>query len=206
MYRSALCQKATYDGNFIRTDVDGYHGIKMAPQRKGEADLYEVKLAKNGGGQCNWKLSSVMFDVVYKYPKIYGSDTLKGGGGGVMIAFDHNNPPLSGPSSTTRGDLFIKKDYYPWVDEGFLGRYSKTINLAGVFPLYLHYRAPNARVVHFEPVLHTKFLLRSIGPKVKKDGNYTTWIYPDGSVYADGKWHPNLNRLNAIRLAEEAKQ
>jgi hypothetical protein len=43
----------------------------------------------------------------------------------------------------------------------------------------------------------------SAGPKIKKEGNYTSIIYPDGSFEADGRYGPNFRKLQAIRLAAE---
>lgn len=93
----------------------------------------------------------------------------------------------------------IKKDYYPWVDEDFLGGYRKRVSLVGEGDIYLSYQALQARKVHFEPILHPDFVLYSAGPQVKKEGNYTSFTYPDGSIVADGKWHPDFLRLQTIR-------
>jgi hypothetical protein len=78
--------------------------------------------------------------------------------------------------------------------------------LAGEGNIYLKYRALQARRVYFEPVLHSDFVLYSVQPKEKKEGNHTAFTYPDGSVIADGRWHPNFRKLQAIRLVAEGKQ
>ncbi|MBD8569213.1 hypothetical protein IFT86_09340, partial [Pseudomonas syringae] len=74
----------------------------------------------------------------------------------------------SGSSIEVDGDLTIKRDYYPWIDEEFLGRYIKSVNLLGAGGIYLGYEALQARKVYFEPVLHSDFVLYSAGPKKKK--------------------------------------
>lgn len=60
--------------------------------------------------------------------------------------------------------------------------------------------------MYFEPVFHADFMLYSVGPKIKKEGNYTTITYPDGSVEMDGRLGPNFRKLESIRLAAESKQ
>jgi hypothetical protein len=104
------------------------------------------------------------------------------------------------------GNLMIKKDYYPWIDEEFLGPYKKTVSLTGEGDIYLSYQALQTRQVYFEPVLHSGFAVYSAGPKIKKEGNHTAFTYPDGSTSADGRSKPDFRKLQAIRLAAEVQQ
>ena len=204
MYRSKHCTFTDHDAGGRSYKRDGYQSMTIEPVLRG--DLYEAKLPKDGGGACQWRLSNVTFGVMYGDPTRFGDNVSYGGGGGVVVMFDHNNSPHGGADIEIDGDLIIKQDYYPWIDEGFLGGYKKTISLAGVGYSYRMYKALQAQKIYFEPVLHTKFVLYSQGPKVKKKGNYTSYTYPDGSIYADGRWHPNFLRLQTIRLKAEGKQ
>ncbi|WP_268799179.1 hypothetical protein [Pseudomonas huanghezhanensis] len=206
MYRSTLCTFINHDANGEPYTRDGYQQLELQPVRQGTTDLYQAKMAIDGGGACKWRLSNVTFGVAYAYPTRFGENVRYGAGGGVLVVFDHNNPSHGGVTWTVEGDLTIKKEYYPWVDEELLGRYKKTVSLAGEGKIYLGYKALNARSVYFEPVVHSDFVLYSKGPAVKKDGNFTSFTYPDGSVFADGRTHPNFRRLEAIRLATESKQ
>ncbi|MNQ56279.1 hypothetical protein D3C85_703960 [compost metagenome] len=139
-------------------------------------------------------------------PTRYGENVTYGAGGGVVVVFDHNNSPRGGADIMVDGDLTIRKDYYPWVDEEFLGPYKKTVNLTSEGHIYLKYQALQARKVHFEPILHPDFVVYSAGPKIKKEGSHTVITYPDGSVEPDGRWGPNFRKLQSIRLAVESKQ
>ncbi|MGH8416514.1 MAG: hypothetical protein ACRER8_04370 [Pseudomonas sp.] len=204
MYRSALCKKSTYDGNFIRTDVEGHHAITVEPKPYDDTGLYQIKLAMDGGGACKWRLSNVTLGVIYKQPEAFGEALSFGMGGGVIVVFDHNNAQHGGYGIKVDGDLFLAEDYYPWIDEEFVGGYRKTINLAGRARTYLTYVAPRARSVYIAPKLHSDFLLRSRAPKTNRDGDFTIYHYPDGSVYSDGKWHPNFSRLQSIRKKADA--
>ncbi|MFN3355098.1 MAG: hypothetical protein ACK418_03655 [Pseudomonas sp.] len=206
MYRSGACKSVTYGASGQRIELDGRHGIEVQLQRQGQTDIYQAKLPIDGGGACRWKISNVMFGVAYIDPTRFGENVTFGGGGGVLVRFDKNRPMRSsGLPVKVDGNLKIKKDYYPWLDEEFLGRYKKTIRLAGEEDIYLSYYSPKARIIYFEPVLYSEFLVRSAGPIEKKKGNRTTFIYPDGSVLADGRSKPNFRKLQAIRLAVEGK-
>ncbi len=204
MYRSTLCTFTDHSASGKPYQRDGYQSTDIQPEREGQSDLYEAKLAVDGGGACQWRLSNVTFGVTYADPTRFGENVTFGAGGGIVVVFDHNNSPRGRTGIEVEGDLAIRKDYYPRIDEDFLGRYKKTINLVGEARTYLNYQALQARKVYFEPVLHSDFVLYSAGPKVKKKGNFTTFTYPDGSVVADGKWHPDFLRLQTIRTGRVA--
>lgn len=203
MYRSATCKRISHGASGQRVEQDGHHSVYKEFQRQGQSDLYQVELPKDGGGACKWHLANVTFGVVYADPSQFGENVTYGAGGGVVVIFDHNNSPRGGADTEVDGDLIIKKEYYPWVKENFLGGYRKRVSLAGEGDIYLSYQALTARKVYFEPVLHSDFVLYSAGPKVKKKGNFTAFTYPDGSVVADGKWHPNFLKLQTIRTGRD---
>jgi hypothetical protein len=207
MYRSAVCKYITHGAFGQRIELEGYHGIDVQLQRQGQSELYQAKLPIDGGGTCQWHLSNVRFGVAYGNPARFGENVTYGAGGGVVVMFDHNRPSLSsGLPIKVDGDLTIRKDYYPWLSEAFLDGYRKQISLTGEGSIYLMYQALQARQVYFEPVLHSDFLVTSVQPKVKKKGNHTSFTYTDGSVVTDGRSKPDFRKLQAIRLAAEAKK
>jgi hypothetical protein len=207
MYRSPICKRITSGASGQRIELQGYHGIDVQLQQQGQSDLYEAKLPIDGGGGCQWHLSNVSFGVVYSDPKRFGKNVTWGAGGGIGVKFDQNRPlRTSGIPIEVEGDLTLKKDYYAWIDEEFLGPYKKTVSLTGEGDIYLSYQALQARQIYFEPVLHSGFAVYSAGPKIKKEGNHTAFTYPDGSTSADGRSKPDFRKLQAIRLAAEAQQ
>lgn len=207
MYRSAICKRTTRGASGQVIELEGYHGIDVQLQRQGQSDLYQASLPMDGGGACQWHLSNVMFGVAYGDPTRFGENVTYGAGGGVVVMFDHNRPSRSsGLPIKIDGDLTIKKDYYPWLSEAFLGGYRKQISLAGEGNIYLSYQALQARQVYFEPVLHSEFAVYSVQPKEKKKGNHTAFTYPGGNVVTDGRSDPDFRKLQAIRLAVESKK
>lgn len=202
MYRSTTCpSKESADG--VPYEIDGFYPIEVQPQRRGITDLYEAKLARSGGGACQWKLSNVTFGVQFANTSLYGANARAGGGGGIIVVFDDNPPQqVSYPDRTkvVSGDLLIKEDYYPWVSEAFLGGYEKLVRLVGDGDIYLPFKASSAKTVEFAPVLHDQQVVYSAEGKVKQKGNYTKFTYPDGSVIADGSSEPDFDKLQAIRL------
>ena len=206
MYRSTLCTFTDHTASGKPYKRDGYQRTDIQPIRQEQSGLYETKLSIDGGGACQWRLSNVTFGVTYDDPTRFGENVTSGAGGGVVVVFDQNNSPRGGTGIEVHGDLTIKKDYYPWIDEEFLGPYKKTVSLAGEGNIYLSYQALQARQVYFEPVLHSDFVIYSAGPKVKKKGNHTSFTYPDGSVVADGRSNPNYHKLHSVSLKKKKKK
>ncbi|WP_017518339.1 hypothetical protein ACQCLI_13760 [Pseudomonas nitroreducens] len=206
MYRSSSCQRTRYDAYGKPYKVDGFHGVDVQPQREGQSDIYEAKLAKDGGGACRWHLANVIFGVEYRNPEQFGAGVTFAAGGGVVVIFDNNDSPMGGADKKVDGDLIISQGYYPWIDEEFLGGYRKTVRLAGRGIGFIKYKAPNAREVFFKPTLFPKYLVASAGPRVKLDNSYTRFEYPDGSILENRDIEPRFDKLESIRLAAENKK
>jgi hypothetical protein len=96
MYRSATCQRTRRDAYGEPYKVDGFHGIEVQPQQQGQSDIYEAKLARDGGGACQWHLANVTFGVVYRDPTRFGENVTYAAGGGVVVIFDYNDSPMGG--------------------------------------------------------------------------------------------------------------
>ena len=206
IYRSMLCTFTGYTASGVSYQRSGYQRTDLQPVRHGQTDLYQAKLAVDGGGTCQWRLSNVTFGVQFEDPKKLGDGAYFGGGGGGVVIFDDNDSGRGGADRKVDGDLVLKQDYYPWVHEGFIGGYKKKAYLAGEGYIYLMYQAPRARQVYFEPILHSAFVARSKGPKVKREGNRTFFYYPDGSSSPELQFQPSFRKLQAIRLAAEEKE
>lgn len=205
MYRSAKCPATRSGADWTTYEEDGRHAFEVQPQRQGSSDLYVADLALDGGGACQWRLSNVTFGVRYANTARFGADVKPGGGGGVIVIFDDNLPQRRSMYSPQKigGDLMIQQDFYPWVSESFLGGHERLARLFSGKDLFMAYEAKHARQVTFEPILHSDYVVYSEGPKVKREGNYTRFTYPDGSVVADGDSKPDFRKLEAIRQGRQ---
>ena len=206
MYRSTICQRTRYDAYGKPYKVDGFHGIDVQPQQQGQSDIYEAKLARDGGGACRWHLANVTFGVAYQEPTRFGEDVTYGAGGGVVVIFDNNDSPVGKADINVDGDLVIRRDYYPWVSERYIGGHRKNVNLiSDGYGYYLKYKAIQAGSVYFEPILHSNFSAFSQGPKIKREGSYTTYLYPDGTTFTGVRMGPDFKKLEAIRKVAESQ-
>lgn len=206
IYRSKTCQRLRGNGNGEYVKFQGYNRMEIEPKRRGDTDLYDAYVPMDGGGACNWHLSSAEFGVVYANPRAFGDDVAFGYGGGVEVYFDPATSQVGMPSRESNGDINLIENYYPWLSETFLGGYRKRVNMFNGWGVRIGYLAPTARKIYFEPVLHSDIVVRSVHPKVKKKGNYPVFTYSDGSVIADARTEPDFRRLQAIRLKLEANK
>lgn len=208
MYRSAKCQRVTHDAHGQPQMLDGNNSYEGRFERSGETGMYHTELFVNGGGACEWRLSNVVFSVVYRTPEKFGESVVSGAGAEVIVVFDHNSPQLivSAPMAVTGSELNVVKDFYPWIKESFIRGYIKRVGLSGGDGGNYTYYARQARNVYFEPILHSDFVVSSVAPKKHVVGDFIKFQYPDGAVESDGRSEPNFEKMQKIRLTAEAKK
>lgn len=197
MYRSAKCpSKESADG--VPYEIDGFYPIDVEPKQVGQSDLYEAKLARDGGGACQWKLSNVTFGVHYENTAQFGPDVKYGRGGGIIVVFD-NNPPQEKTGEgieSTIGDLLIRQDYYPWLVESFLRGHRVKINIFGEKDTRT-YLSQGAKNIEFYPALHSDLAIKTLGVKDRSSNDQAKNIYPDGSV-SDANSRPRFQKLQEL--------
>ncbi|WP_259753312.1 hypothetical protein [Pseudomonas sp. GCEP-101] len=199
MYRSEKCpSKESADGKPY--EIDGFYPIDVEPRQVGQSDLYEAKLARDGGGACQWKLSNVTFGVHYENTAQFGESVKYGRGGGVIVIFDNNRPQRRSMESIVEasGDIQIKKDYYPWLVEIHLHEPQSIINILGDQDVFT-YKTNDTNKITFEPKLHSEKTVKTIGAKSRDKIDLPKIIYPDGSEITDDTGEPDLGKLQSIK-------
>ena len=198
MYRSEKCPLTRSDGSGGRYEIDGAKAIEVEPQRQGMTDIYEAKLAKDGGGFCEWKLSNVTFGIHYGHIEQFGENVEFSGGGEVIVIFDKNSPQQQSMYGAREvdGDVLISEDYFPWLSKIFLNGERSVIELYGG-QSFLTFKSLSAKKVVFQPRYHADLLVRTVG--VKAIGGAPEVIYPDGSKQLASSV-PNINRLKEIAV------
>ncbi|MFJ4376046.1 hypothetical protein ACIP1T_25965 [Pseudomonas japonica] len=205
IYRSDRCWSLNFTASGKPYRKADYTGVELTPQRKGAEGEYEARFPVDRGGLCQWRLNSVMFGVTYKIAASLEDSVELGSGGGMIVIFDNHGGPRGSADFEASGNINIKKDYYPWLFEDFHGGLKKII-LLGQGDIYLTYKAPQAREIYFEPVLHSQYVVRSIEPERSEKGKYLTFIYPDGSRVTEGQITPSFEMLQCIRLPTTCEQ
>lgn len=205
VYKSKTC---TYSGISMATGAidsrDGYYHFTVTPTRQTNSTFHTAEVPLSGGWRCNWKLSEIRFGLGYRNPAHFGENTVTGQSTNLVISYDEHNSGYNG--TTAEGDLVVKKDLYPWIHERFINGHVTSINLFGQYGIHNNYYAPQARNIHFEPVVHSAFIVYSRGHKGKKVGRKPIFIYPDGSMQTESLVEPNFEKLQSIRAEAEQLQ
>ncbi|MEQ4924994.1 hypothetical protein ABN099_16110, partial [Proteus hauseri] len=66
LYRSDICQRARYNSAGEKYYISGFNPNTVALKQQGNSDIYQVQIALNGGGSCQWQLSEVWMSIIYK--------------------------------------------------------------------------------------------------------------------------------------------
>ena len=198
LYVSTSCKRelmSMRDGQHY--EKIGYNPIKIALQKQSGSDLWIAKVAKDGGGKCNWKLSEFNLGIEYVDATHLGLGLVPGSAVGAIIAFDENATKNGRFKVFEGSELVLSPVYYPLIDSNKDINVNDTLNLFGQNDFLLKKIVSSAKnvQVRFEPTVDESKVAKMIAPTEQKVGVYYKIIYPDGSVVSDGTTHPDVNRL-----------
>jgi hypothetical protein len=151
---------------------------------QGGSDIWQSRIALDGGGKCEWKLSTVRIDL-----RLTDNTSLTKGkditSTSYVFAFDdefYSGGGLPGRKKDVHGDLNIKTDFFPMVYINHLSN-ERDVELFGGNvknkKWSRHYRVYNTKKIIIEPSLHANKLVVLESP-LSPPGK-TTATYPDGS-------------------------
>ncbi len=204
LYRSDKCQREDYDStteSHIRKER-GFNPRVERMTQQGRGDIWEARIALDGGGKCEWKLSTVRVGI-----KLASSNSLAQGKSIIETnyVFDFDNDGYgsgfdAGKVKNTNGDLLFKTDLFPLV---FINHaFNKTtLKLFGGDVRYeqlsRHYRIYNGKKIFIEPNLHINKIVVLESP-VSPPGNITA-TYPDGSKEEIPHVNPDYEKLLSMK-------
>lgn len=197
IYRSEICKRTRHNSSGEAYEVPGYNSMEFPlSQKDSTKNFYDVKLARQGGGRCQWHLSVADIRLQYKNPLQFGQGT-ESVESSIRLEFDYLAANQGGGYQRINSDGLISKDYFPYLTEDFIGGYEKNIWIYNG-EMDERYSALNINSITFYPLLHSDKLVRSIGLKKKEKGVYGTLIYPDGTTVPDTELSPDIDILKKL--------
>ncbi|MEX0535556.1 hypothetical protein AB3X28_25215 [Raoultella terrigena] len=196
LYVSTTCKRelmSMRDGQHY--EKVGLNPIKIPLQEKNSSGVWIAKIAKDGGGKCNWQLSEFNLGIEYIDATHLGKGLVPGTAVGATIAFD-DNATKNGLFKTVHGDINLSPVYYPYIRERKLNSTETSLSLLGE-KNFISLKADGTNKVSFIPGLDESKVTRYIGVAKKVPGSYAKIIYPDGSVAPEGTIIPDFNKINA---------
>ncbi|MDX6039171.1 hypothetical protein [Scandinavium lactucae] len=196
LYVSTSCKRelmSMRDGQHY--EKIGYNPIEIALQKQSGSDLWIAKVAKDGGGKCNWKLSEFNMEIEYIEATHLGKGLVPGTALVATIAFD-DNATKNGQFTTVHGDVNLSPMYCPYIRERKMNSTESSLSLLSE-KNFISLRGDGANKIRFIPKLDESKVTRYIGVAKKEPGTYAKIIYPDGSVAPEGTIIPDFNKINA---------
>ncbi|QIK14147.1 hypothetical protein G7090_12495 [Leclercia sp. 29361] len=198
LYVSTTCKRelmSMRDGQHY--EKVGLNPIKIPLQEKNSSGVWIAKIAKDGGGKCNWKLSEFNLGIEYIDATHLGKGLVPGTAVGATIAFDDNATKNGLFKVFENPELLLSPTYYPLVQNNKRINANDMLNLFGEKDFMQIKMVSPAKVIQviFKPTLDESKLVKMIAPKEHKVGAFYKIIYPNGTVVSDGTTHPDVNRL-----------
>lgn len=194
IYRSEICKRTWHNSSGEAYEVPGYNSMEFPlSQKDSTKNFFDVKLARQGGGRCQWHLSVADIRLQYKNTVQFGQNVepvIKN----IRLAFDYLAADQGGGYQRINSDGLISKDYFPYLSESFLVKYEKNIWIYDG-EMEERYSALNINSVMYTFKLHSDKLVAGIGPRKNEKGVYGTLIYPDGTIIPQTEAFPDIDEL-----------
>ncbi|BEM75214.1 hypothetical protein SME36J_46370 [Serratia marcescens] len=202
LYRSERCKSKDYNSSNEAYEIRGFNGFKQAFRPQGSGDLWQQRIAIDGGGPCQWQLNSlrVSFKIADNNPLVKGKKVIE-----TSYIFDFDDYGLSDGYGTGRakeasGDLDLKTDFFPMTYISHM--FNETvIEMFGGDTDYgqwsRRYRLRNTKNIVIEPMFHAEKGVSLEADRERGIGMMIT--YPDGSIEHARKIKPDYQRLLILR-------
>ncbi|ANS45246.1 hypothetical protein [Serratia inhibens] len=200
LYRSDRCKSKGYNSSNESYEIWGFNGFKQAFSPQGYGNIWQQRIAIDGGGPCQWQLNSlrVSFKIADNSPLVKGKKVIE-----TNYIFDFGDYGLSDGYGTGRakevsGDLDLKTHFFPMVTHfadndislKFFGGDTGPEKWRRRFRLY------DTQNILIEPVIHLTKVVTLNPPN--KPGNWMA-TYPDGSSAEIPRIYPDYEKLLSIK-------
>lgn len=194
LYRSEICQRSRYDSSGKKYYIPGFNPNKVTLVQQGNSDIYQTKIALNGGGTCQWQLSEVWLEISYKdiFNKYRDFDPIFYR---LILTFKENNfrPQQSLRNIIKNG--IINFHYYPVITNNEILN-KKSIYLFNNWGRAQYILVSNEKNILFTPIFHNKNITKVDITKERDKKNII--YYTDGTIEKTFSGDPNYNKLKSL--------
>jgi hypothetical protein len=200
LYRSEKCKTVRYNSSNEPHDIPGYNDFEQQFSQQGSSNIWQQRVAIEGGGSCQWYLSSlrVSFQLSTNNPLAKGKEVIA-----TNYIFDFGRYGLSdgygtGRSKEVSGDLNLKTDFFPMV----ANHIDNTVSLKFFggnteFEKWRRrFQIKNTQNIEIEPIIHLSKVVTLNPPNIP--GNLTA-IYPDGNSEKIQSIYPDYEKLLSMK-------
>ena len=196
-YRSEVCRKERRNSNRETYTIPGFHRASY-PLTIAQSSQAEATIPESGGGQCDWKLSNIKFEIKLKDPSKIDpliSDSL---GTEVTFVLDNNAPAtFDGGYEKKSGDFNETLTSFPLITESFIGGHEKSFWLIAKYET-MTYKVKNTKNINVNVDYKSDIKTYRIGIKNKDNNEIATFIYSNGEKEKTRWLFPEYKKLIAI--------
>lgn len=200
LYESDKCTDTHFNSNFKPYQVSGVSGVMLPFIREGQSNIWKASIATEGGGRCQWKLSSIRvgFRLSDDVSLVDGKKVFD-----TSYLFDFKDNGIvntygTGPAQDISGDLNLKTDFFPMIT--YHKDNTSSLRLFGGnadnYKWSRHFRLHDTRRILIEPVIHFSRPVTLTPPD--KPGDFTA-TYPDGSSEEITRIYPDYEKLLSMK-------
>lgn len=195
LYRSEICQRAQYNSAGEKEYISGFNPNAVALKQQGSSDIYQTKIALNGGGSCQWQLSEVWISIIYKKTLNTDSDFEAIPSHKLILLFNNNKYNEGEIIRNLIQNEKIELNYYPVFINNKVSN-EKKITLFNHWGRSQYILVNNEKNILFTPIYHKNNITRVDMPKeLEKD---IIIYYSDGTIEKNKYWRLNYNKLKSL--------
>ncbi|NBM54883.1 hypothetical protein GWI68_08755 [Proteus sp. G2669] len=195
LYRSDICQRARYNSAGEKYYIPGFNPNTVTLKQQGSSDIYQTKIALNGGGSCQWQLSEVWISIIYKKTLNTDSDFEAIPSHRLILIFNgHNFRPPELIRNLIENEK-IELNYYPvFINSKIENR--KKIILFNSWDRPQYISVNDEKNILFTPIYHKDNITNIDMPKELGSANII--YYSDGTIEKINSSRPNYNKLKSL--------
>lgn len=202
MYRSESCNDTSKNSSGESYDIKGINGFKQDFTQQEQSDIWQTKIAIEGGGSCHWMLNSIKVSFRINETNSLSKDRTNLS---TNYIFDFDDDGFSdgygtGPARDAKGDLDIKTDYFPLLTTNDLLK-KKYIELFGgdvrLKQFGRRFNVEKINQIFIAPSVYMNKAVKLSSIAGKSSGMEIT--YPDGSVGPINETKPDYDKLLSMK-------
>ncbi|ODQ07453.1 MULTISPECIES: hypothetical protein [Enterobacterales] len=195
LYRSEICQRARYNSAGEKYYISGFNPNSVALKQQGSSDIYQTKIALNGGGSCQWQLSEVWMSIRYKKILNTYNDFEAIPSHKLILIFNNHKYNEGEIIRNLIKNEEIGLNYYPVFINNKIAN-EKNIILFQHWNRSQYILVNNEKNILFTPLYHKDNITKIDIPKER--GTDVIIYYSDGTIEKKPSWSPNYNKLKSL--------
>ncbi|MEZ2862547.1 hypothetical protein [Proteus terrae] len=195
LYRSEICQRARYNSAGEKYYISGFNSETIVLKQQGSSDIYQTKIALNGGGSCQWQLSEAWMSIRYKKILNTDSDFEAIPSNRLILIFNNHKYNQGEIIRNLIKNEKIELNYYPVFINNKISN-EKKITLFDNWYGSQYISTNNEKNILFTPIYHKDNITKIDIPKER--GTDIIIYYSDGTIEKVKYWRPNYNKLKSL--------